>query len=113
MKCRKCGEWVGTGTESRIRERRKKHEDVCRGTLEANLTCPWCGHQTPGDTEDALARHRRHEGMCSADEVQEEEVKWKCWCGYAALGRKWKDLKSQHLKRKHPDWVEAQGNAAE
>jgi ribonuclease HI len=101
MQCRKCGEWVGAGSEDRIRERRRKHEDVCRGALEANLTCPWCGYKTPADTEDALARHRRHEGMCGAREIDDVDVKWKCACGYKAFGRKWKELKQQHIKKKH------------
>jgi len=50
MKCRKCGELVGSGKVPEVkslREIRTAHEKACRGSAQLNATCKVCGAVSP------------------------------------------------------------------
>ena len=102
LQCRKCEEWIGPVADWRqLLGTRNTHEKDCRGSLQANLTCPYCGLVTPETEENAMRTHKIHEAHCRKKTGQLPEVRWTCSCGYKARGKPWSTLRTQHIRQMH------------
>ena len=56
----------GTTTPKKFEDKKERHQNYCRGTMEANLTCSKCSKQW-----DSITACQAHENQCrGSDEAQ-------------------------------------------